>query len=170
MLRKVSIVGPESSGKSTLAKALAAHFETEVVLEYAREYLEKLGRPYQESDLIDIAKGQLAAEQVAMLHANQFLFCDTNLLVIKIWSQVKYNRVNSEIMELMNLDSYDLHLLLAPDIPWEADPLREHPEFRNELFEIYHQELIASGVPFHIISGKNRLEQAVSGCADLLMC
>lgn len=170
MLRKVSIVGPESTGKSTLAQALASHFETQVVLEYARGFLENLGRPYQESDLIDIAKGQLATEQAIIPFANQLLFCDTNLLVIKIWSQVKYNRVDPEIMELMNLESYDLHLLLAPDIPWEDDPLREHPEFRNELFEIYHQELLASGVPFHIISGKNRLEKAVSRCADLLMC
>lgn len=169
MSLKIAIVGPESSGKSTLAAALADHFDTKYVAECARSYIEQLDRPYTEEDLLYIASGQLAAEKAALPYANQFLFCDTNLLVIKIWSQVKYGRVAPGILEKMALTSYPLHLLLAPDIPWESDPQREHPHFRNELFDMYKLELEQAQVPFHIISGENRLEQAIQRCADLLI-
>lgn len=170
MTQKIALVGPESSGKSTLAAALATHFETNFVAEYARDFINKLNRPYVETDLIQIAMGQIEAEQEALPDAQKILFCDTNLLVIKIWSQVKYGRVAPEITQNLGLKSYALHLLLAPDIPWEADPQREHPASRNQLFELYHHELIQAQVPFHIIAGENRLEKAVRRCADLLMC
>ncbi len=161
MIRKIALVGPESSGKSSLSSALATHFHTTYVEEYARTFIDKLNRPYTEADLLSIALGQKKNEQAKLPHAKKFLFCDTNLLVIKIWSQLKYGRVAPEILQIMDLESYHLHLLLAPDIPWEADPQREHPHLREELFAIYLSELQQAKVPFHIISGENRLEKAV---------
>lgn len=162
MIQKIALVGPESTGKSTLAIALADYFETNYVSEYARFFLDKLDRPYTEADLLSIANGQLAAEKEALPTAQKFLFCDTNLLVIKIWSQVKYQRIAPEITQKMDLKRYVLHFLLAPDIPWEADPQREHPAFRQELFEMYRLELEKAQVPFYIIKGDNRLEKAIS--------
>jgi len=158
---KIALVGPESSGKSTLTQALAHHFNEPAVHEYARIYLEQLGRPYTEEDLLFIAQGQLEAEEKISFKARKWLFCDTNLLVIKIWSQVKYQQVSPDILACMHLESYRLHLLLAPDLPWEPDPLREHPNFREALFEMYRAELEEAQVPYAVISGEHRLEQAL---------
>ena len=77
MIKKIVVIGGESTGKSTLCEQLASHYETVWVTEFAREYLEQLGREYVEQDLLQIAKGQLNAEDEAITKANQFLFCDT---------------------------------------------------------------------------------------------
>ena len=91
-MKKIIITGPESSGKTTLAKALAAHFKTVSVPEFAREYIDQLGRPYVESDLLEIAKGQLRLENEMAKRASNFLFCDTDLITIKIWALDKFGK------------------------------------------------------------------------------
>lgn len=154
---KIAIVGPESSGKTTLAEALALHFQTVWVPEFARTYLNKLKRPYQESDLLAIAKGQLKAEANTSSKSSSLFFCDTNLLVIKVWSEVKYQRCDPWILNHINLGNYAFHLLVAPDIPWEPDPLRENPFDRDELFDIYQEELINADVPFAEIKGDHQM-------------
>ncbi len=163
-LVKIAIVGPESTGKSALANDLAAHFHTTWVEEYAREYLEALGRPYESWDLNLIAQGQLQAEKKAESSANRILFCDTNLLVIKIWSEFRYGFCDREILRAMNLHGYDHYLLTDIDLPWTPDPLREHPHAREELLEIYRQSLLSEKLPFSLIQGlgKDRLENALS--------
>ena len=128
-------------------------FQTRWVPEYARSYLDSLGRPYESTDLLEIAKGQLDWEQEYEAGAQDLLICDTNLLVIKIWSEVKCQSCDPWILEHMQLDSYLIHLLTAPDIPWEFDPQREHPEQREELFLVYKAELTRANVPFEIIRG-----------------
>ncbi|RMG69257.1 MAG: ATPase, partial [Bacteroidetes bacterium] len=105
--------------------------------EYARAYLSTLGRPYREEDLLAIARGQLAAEARVIDPDKPYLFCDTNLLVIRIWSEVKYGRCDPEIRDMERLDRYALHLLTYPDLPWEPDPLRESPHRLRELFDHY---------------------------------
>ena len=162
-LRKIAIVGPESTGKSLLSQQLAEHFHTVWVEEYARDFLHELGREYQQADLIDIAKGQLALEAQQAIAANSFLFCDTNLLVIKVWSKFVFGEIDPWLVENMKLDTYNLHLLTDVDLPWEEDPLREHPHRRKELFDIYHHELLSAGVPFEIVSGEgpDRLASAL---------
>lgn len=162
-LAYIAIVGPESTGKSTLSAQLARHYHSSWVEEYAREYLTHLKRPYRQSDLIDIAKGQLRQEQIHAKSANKLLFCDTNLLVIKIWSEYKYGICDPWIQNNMELERYHLHLLTDIDLPWEDDELREHPYAREELFNIYHQSLVDADVPFKIISGdrKERIKSAV---------
>ena len=141
LVKKIAIVGPESTGKSTLAEGLAKHYQTVWVPEYARGYLNKLGRGYDQSDLIKIAHGQLRLEDEWENDAKRFLFCDTNLVVIKIWSDFKYGNCAPEILQRMHERKYDLHLLTNIDLPWEADPQREHPDKRLELFNLYEKDL-----------------------------
>lgn len=161
---RIAIVGPESTGKSWLSAALAAHYRAPWVAEYARAYLDDLDRPYERADLWPIAQGQLALEEVAAADAQEWLFVDTNLLVIKIWSEFKYGVVDPRILNAMGLHRYALHLLTDIDLPWEEDPLREHPHARQALFGRYHQALVAAKVPFAVVngSGESRLQSALS--------
>ena len=99
--------------------------------EYAREFIDRLNRDYQESDLVDIAKGQIASEVNLEAQANNLLICDTNLLVLKIWSEYKYGACDQEILDLIKKRKYDLYLLTYIDVPWADDPQREHPHLRD---------------------------------------
>lgn len=150
---RVAIVGPECTGKTALAHFLANHYHTAWVPEFARAYLENLHRPYHKEDLTAIAHGQINSENSIAENANGFVFCDTNLVVIKIWSEFKYGSCDPEIIRLMNQQPYDLHLLTDVDLPWEDDPLREHPHKRQELFELYKAELENTKTNFTVIRG-----------------
>ena len=169
---KILITGPESSGKSVLSKELASFYNGGLVVESARAYLkEKVG--YQESDLLKIAQLQKQNEK-ALISTGKYslVFCDTGVEVIKIWSQEKYGRVDAVINKLNQLESYDLVLLCKPNIPWEKDPLREHPNDRMRLFEIYLNELKQAKASFFVIDETihRRVEQAkniVSRVANL---
>lgn len=167
-IKRIAITGPESTGKSELARKLAEAYGTCWVPEYAREYFEKLDRPYRESDILNIAIGQLASEQEYMQDAKRFLFCDTEAIVTRIWSMVKYGRCHPRIEEMIDRHPYDLYLLCDIDLPWEHDPLREHPDKREYLFDLYHRELKNRSLPFCIISGtgKTRLENAMKAIED----
>ncbi len=162
-LRRIAIVGPESTGKSALAQALAQHYQDLWVPEYAREYLAHLPRSYREADLWAIAQGQLSLEAAKAAQAKRWLFADTNLLVIYIWAQFKYQRVDPRLDRAMRLQDYDLHLLMDIDLPWADDPLREHPHARQELFELYQNALKHAAVPYAVISGtdERRLTHAI---------
>ena len=153
-LKKVVIIGPESTGKSTLATLLATHYVTALVPEYAREYIERLDRPYIEQDLKDIAKGQLIAEDREIKYAKNLLICDTNLLVIKVWSEYKFGVCHPEIMEQIKNRKYDLYLLTNLDVPWVEDLQREHPHMREFFYGIYCDEIEKSGVPYVEITGE----------------
>lgn len=167
---KVCILGPECTGKTELSKFLADHFKTVWVAEYARAYLNKLGRPYQQPDLLKIAHGQLRMEDEWIRDANRVLICDTNLIVIKIWSEVKYGACDPHILDLMKERTYDLFLLTHIDVPWENDPLREHPERREELYQRYLTEMNQQQIPFVEIKGpvENRHKLGVDAVQKLL--
>lgn len=152
-VRRVAIVGPECTGKTDLARFLANHYQTTWVPEFARGYLEKLDRPYTKEDLIPIAHGQVNTENLITEKATRFVFCDTNLVVIKIWSEFKYGSCDAEILTLMQQQKYHLHLLTDVDLPWEDDPLREHPHKRQELFDLYKADLQNTQTKFTIIDG-----------------
>ena len=160
---RIAITGPESTGKSTLAEQLAAHYQTVWVPEYAREYLNRLGRPYEKSDLIEIAKGQIAHEKKAVSRAQRFLFCDTDLTVIKIWYEYKYSTHDPFLAMKYAEISYDLWLLCDIDLPWQYDPQREHPEKRRFFFDWFERELKARNARYAVISGvrEERLQNAV---------
>lgn len=163
MLYKIAITGPESTGKSTLTKHLAEHYNTVWVPEYAREYINKLDRTYNREDILSIAKNQLEMENKMVKNASRFLFCDTEPIVTKIWSEDKYNSCDPWILRKIEEHKYDLYLLCYIDLPWQQDPQREDPHRREYLFELYLQELTQRNFPFYVISGsgKTRLKHAV---------
>ena len=164
MIRKIAITGPESTGKSVLSSQLAEHYNTVWVPEFSREYLEGIGRLYVEQDILEIARGQLKNEKAALEKANVFLFCDTELIVTKIWSEVKYQRCDPWILDNIRNHGYDLYLLCDIDLPWEYDPLREHPGQRPFLFDCYTRELENTGRLYYVVSGygADRLNHAIS--------
>ncbi|MFM8913905.1 MAG: AAA family ATPase [Flammeovirgaceae bacterium] len=145
-VKKVCVIGPECTGKTDLSKFLSEHYKTPWVDEYARAYLNKLGRPYQQHDLTKIAHGQLRMEDEWLTNANKFLICDTNLLVIKIWSEYKFGVCDQEILQRMAERKYDLYLLTHIDIPWQDDPQREHPDKREYFWTLYKKEVATTGV------------------------
>lgn len=147
------ITGPESTGKSSLAQKLAAHYQTVWVPERARTYLEEIGRPYRESDLLEIAREQLALEDRLAREANRYLFCDTGMLVLKIWSEHAYKRCHPWILEQLQKRSYYHYLLPAIDMPWEPDPQREHPELRAYFFTLYQKQLALYRKPYSLVAG-----------------
>lgn len=160
----VGIVGPESTGKSTLTLALAKHYQVNPVPEIAREFLNQLGRDYQIEDLKKIAQLQLNAENDQRNLSQKIIVCDTTLLVIKIWSEYKYHRCDEWILKEEKNSKYDLLLLTDIDLPWAEDPLREHPHERQALFSIYYRSLIQKDQPFKVIFGNEiqRFKRAVT--------
>jgi NadR type nicotinamide-nucleotide adenylyltransferase len=167
---RIAIVGPESTGKTTLAAQLAKHYNTCFVPEYAREYIDKLKRPYTIDDIITISKSQVDMEDKMALSANKILICDTNLVVTKIWAEHAFAYCPEWILSNIKKRKYALHLLTCPDIPWEADSQREHPHLREQLFEKYRTELDEEKIPYQLISrtGESRTEMAIKIIEALL--
>ncbi len=161
-IKKIAIVGPECTGKSELSKYLAQHFNTCWVAEYARGYIDNLNTPYSEDDLVKIAHGQIRLEDEWISKANQVLICDTNLLVIKVWSNFKYGHCSEEILQLIKERTYDLYLLTYIDIPWQEDSQREHPNEREALWEIYKEELEQQDTPYVKIKGEREARRAIA--------
>ncbi|GAB2961283.1 hypothetical protein GCM10027048_31720 [Hymenobacter coalescens] len=167
MLR-VALTGPESTGKTTLSRQLAAAYGTLWVPEYARHYLDEhhLGLEYTLADVEAMARGQLAAEDATAAQAAAaglpVVFCDTELLVIKVWTEHAFGQCPNWIRAEMARRRYDLILLLGTDIPWAPDPQREHPHLRQHFYELYRRELNEQLSNFAEISGDEarRLEQA----------
>jgi NadR type nicotinamide-nucleotide adenylyltransferase len=169
--KRIAVTGPESTGKSWLSEQLAFYHLTDWVPEYSREYLAGIKRPYEYDDILQIAKGQLAAENRVIPKAHRFLFCDTELIVTKIWCEVKYGKCHPWIEEQIQQHRYDLYLLCDIDLPWEQDPLREHPEMRKELFVMYDNELRKNNFPYRIVNGFGmaRLDNAKSALDDFFV-
>jgi NadR type nicotinamide-nucleotide adenylyltransferase len=159
---RISITGPESTGKSWLARRLAEHYKTNWVPEYAREYLEIINRTYTYDDILTISQKQYEAENLAA-EKSDLLLCDTDFCVTSIWCKVKYGECHKWITANLEKNNYDLYLLCNIDLPWHYDPLREHPEMRTELFEMYRDLLQEHRFNFRIVSGtgEERLKNAI---------
>ena len=162
-MHKIIVTGPESSGKTTLCKALSKHFNLPFSREYARGFLDELGSDYKEDDLLKIAKRQLNSEQNTQL-------LDTDLITIKIWSKYKYGSCDKWILDEIEKQKTEkrFYLLCNPDIPWQADNQRENPNDREELLKIYKQELDNLGHTYFIVEGENRTENSVSKISSLI--
>ena len=168
MTKKIVVItGPESCGKTTLARQLAGHWEAPLVNEVARDYLQRKDS-YQESDLLEIAKLQNAMEQEKTVISAKKLVCDTDLLVILIWSEVRYGRCDPWIRETLencfNQKSLNRHYILCdPKIPWQKDRLRENPHNREELFAVYLKKLKDYKLKHSVVMGtpKERLKQVL---------
>jgi NadR type nicotinamide-nucleotide adenylyltransferase len=178
MIVKVVVIGPESTGKSSLCEQLANHYKTEWVKEYAREYLLANGTGYSYDNLLEIAKGQLALEKAAIQliedknttsAANdlpEIVLIDTNMYVLKVWCEFVFEKCHPWILNQIVENSYDLYLLCDIDLPWVKDELREYPdvEVREKLYHHYKDLLINQSTPWVNISGnyQQRVEIAVN--------
>jgi NadR type nicotinamide-nucleotide adenylyltransferase len=161
---KIVLTGPESTGKTTLAKQLADHFKTGLATEYARKFIDNLERPYVKADLLEIAKGQLRLENLQLQEANDILICDTDLLTIKVWSEYKFGSCDPQILEWIENSGEDHYLLCGTDVEWQFDLQREHPNDRDKLYHIYKKELAFYKKIFTEISGdqNQRFQKAVN--------
>ena len=182
-VRKVVIVGPESTGKSTLAGQLAAFYNTQWVPEYAREYLLTHGMNYQYTDLLDVAKGQLAledrfVEKLSIADKNppalpdKILILDTDMYVMKVWCEFVFSNCHLWILDQVVTRKYDLYLLCNTDLPWVKDELREYPdlESRQKLYLMYRDIMINQSTPWVDVKGDydERFERAVQGINQYL--
>lgn len=169
-MQKIVLTGPESTGKTTLAGQLSAHFGTVWVPEFARQYLDGLGRPYAQDDLLEIARGQVALEEEMAGQSDGLLFLDTSLEVLKIWSELRYGHCHPWILEQVQQRQADHYLLCLPDLPWASDPQRENPNDRAVLLEIYRRELTTLGADFTEVNGQGgeRFQNALDAVKNFI--
>jgi NadR type nicotinamide-nucleotide adenylyltransferase len=166
-MKRIVVIGPESTGKSTLCQQLADHYKTVWCPEYARAYLLEKGMDYHYEDLGHIAKGQLALQASVEAQAqNDLYFIDTDMYVMKVWNEVAFEACPAWILKTIAQTSCDLYLLCNTDLPWTKDELREYPDLkmRQRLFNMYKDIVINSSIPWLVISGTNeeRLHRAIS--------
>lgn len=178
-LKKIVILGPESTGKSSLCAALASHFQTIWCPEYARAYLLEHGTDYRFEDLLTIAKGQLAQEDAyttklleSTAETPKYLFIDTDMYVMKVWCEFVFGKCHTWILDQITERKYDLYLLCKPDLPWVKDELREYPDeaTRIKLYHHYRDLLIHQSTPWAEVSGTNedRLNSALRAMEQYL--
>ncbi|WP_248724851.1 AAA family ATPase [Seonamhaeicola sp. ML3] len=172
---KIVLFGPESTGKTTLSRQLARHYNTVWVPEYARAYLQdkwnnerKTCEPH---DLLPIAEGQMRLENELSKKTDTVLICDTDLLETKVYSEAYYVGACDPLIEKFALENiYDLYFLTYIDVPWEADDLRDKPNERMLMFEAFKNELIKQNRPYVLLKGnkKERLEEAIKHIDKLI--
>lgn len=172
-MKKIVIIGPESTGKSTLCRELADHYQTVWCPEYAREYLLKQGTAYTYEDLTEMAKGQLALEaRTAQTAKNDLYFVDTDMYVMKVWYEVAFEHCPSWILKTIAKSRCDLYLLCNTDLPWEKDALREYPDLamRRRLYNMYKDIMVNSGIRWINISGTEgqRFQKAIQGIDQII--
>ena len=172
---KVVLFGPESTGKTTLSIQLARHYHTVWVPEFARDYLQDKWNNERKTcethDLIPIAEGQMKLENELVRKADKVLFCDTDLLETKVYSQEYYGGfVDPKLDEAARINEYDLYLLTYIDTPWEADDLRDRPELRKEMFDAFEKALKDHDKNYILLKGdkKTRLNTAIKAIDKIL--
>ncbi|MFM9908318.1 MAG: AAA family ATPase [Chitinophagaceae bacterium] len=178
IIRRIVIVGPESTGKSTLCQQLAEHYNTSWCPEYARQYLIDKGMNYDFKDLLSIAKGQVALEEEYLDrvsnsgHHSRFLFIDTDMYVLKVWCEFVFGNCHQWIIDQIVERKYDLYLLCKTDLPWVQDELREYPDLasREKLYMIYKDIMINQITPWVDINGntEERLQKAITAVDALV--
>ena len=182
MVKKIVIIGPESTGKSTLCKNLAAHYKTAWVKEYAREYLLNNGTAYSFENLLTIAKGQIDNEELGIKNLvaqssssppthHSPLIIDTDMYVLKVWCEFVFGQCHHWILNRIVERKYDLYLFCNIDLPWVKDELREYPDLttREKLYHHYKDILVNQHTPWVDISGnyEERLQKAISAIDKL---
>jgi len=171
-IKKIAIVGPESTGKSTIAAQLAEHYNTVWVPEYAREYCSKLTEPCTWQDEINMFRGQLDLENQLLGSANQLLICDTTFITVKIWSDYMFGKAPEEVLYELPRHPYDFYLLMDIDLPWTDDPLRDFPHLREYFMDVWHKELNDLNASYVVVSGSSdiRVNNAISAVDKYLHC
>lgn len=153
-LKKVAVIGAESTGKTTLARSLALRFQTVWVPENAREYMNVNPGEYNVEDIEKISREQLAQEKRLEASANGFLFVDTELIISKVWSIDVFGTCPEWIENEISHKQYDLYLLTANDLPWVADPVRVNSQRRDYFFNWYKRELESHSLPYEVVTGR----------------
>lgn len=169
-IKKIAIVGPESTGKSTMSAYLAKHYNTVWVPEFAREYCEKLTDTPTWQDEINMFHGQVALEKELLPQANRILICDTTFITVKIWSDHTFGKSPQEVLDELPKHTYDLYLLLNIDLPWQEDPLRDFPHMREHFMSVWYKELDALNANYVLITGTgdHRYQNAVNAIDSFL--
>lgn len=162
-LKKIAIVGPESTGKSTISKQLSKHYGVSWVPEFARYYCAALTAPCTLQDELNMFFGQLALEDsVVSTTDNDFIICDTTFLTVKIWSDAMLGETPRPVLDALKTHSYDFYVLLDIDLPWEEDPLRDFPGQREHFMQVWHTELKALGANYVVVEGiESRLQNTI---------
>ncbi len=160
-VKRIVLLGPESTGKTVLAEYLAGYFSTLYVPELARSYIENLNRPYSYNDVLKIAKLQIEQEKTYLKKANHLLIYDTWMIITKVWMDVVYGESPKWMADYIKNTQIDLFLLCNTDIPWYPDEVRENGgEKREELFHIYRQELETYNKKYEIIEGTDEIRKS----------
>ncbi|TDG37581.1 NadR [Pedobacter changchengzhani] len=169
-IKKIAIVGPESTGKSTISIALAKHYNVAWVPEYARYYCAALTGDCTLQDEINMFHGQVALEDSVLETTDKdFIICDTTFLTVKIWSDEMLGETPQIVLDGLEKSPYDLYLLLDIDLPWEEDPLRDFPHKREHFMAVWHKELKALNANYVVINGiETRLKNAVKAIDGFL--
>ena len=170
-MKIISIIGPESTGKTMLASALAKQYACPWLPEYARTYIESLTRPYNYQDVEFIAQKQVAAQKQAIAtfaHEKPYLFLDTDLIITKVWFLHVYQTCPNWLQDAIVATQIDAFLLCQADLPWEADPVRENGHLRTFFYDWYQREIEALDTPFFIVNGvgAKRIQTAVKAIED----
>lgn len=151
---KIAIVGPESTGKSVLSKELANHYKGLFVPEYARTYVENLGRNYTFDDVCAIARKQVEEQNVYSKELRPVFF-DTEMIITRVWLEYCYGVVPDFVLENINSGYFDLYLLCFPDLDWIPDPVREHGgDERMYFFDWYRREIEQTAKPCFVVKGQ----------------
>ncbi|HTD05025.1 ATP-binding protein [Undibacterium sp.] len=169
-IKRVAILGAESSGKSSLAEQLAARYQTAWVPEYLREFVETHNRVPVEGDQLHIARTQVSREEEALLRARDFLFCDTTPLMTAIYSGFYFVQADPPLQELTRKHTYDFTIVTAPDLPWTPDGLqRESEAMRQLVHEELLRELHDRAIPYLLVSGdmQHRMSQVHAALAAI---
>lgn len=169
-IKKIAIVGPESTGKSTITSQLAAHYHTLWVPEYARYYCAALTAPCNLQDEVNMFYGQVALEEsIQAIAQKELIFSDTTFLTVKIWSDEVFGETPDVVLNALPHYHYDLYLLMDIDLPWQEDPLRDFPHKREHFMQVWHKELQALNANYVIIRGQeDRLDNAIAAVDHFL--
>lgn len=169
-IKKIAIVGPESTGKSTMSIALAKYYNVAWVPEYARYYCEALKQDCTLQDEINMFHGQVALEESVLATAEtDFIICDTTFVTVKIWSDEFFGTTPQVVLDGLQNRPYDFYVLLDIDLPWQDDPLRDFPHKREYFMQVWHQELKALNANYVLVSGiEDRLQNAIKAINEFL--
>ncbi|MEP7251643.1 MAG: ATP-binding protein [Ginsengibacter sp.] len=175
-IKKFVVIGPESTGKTTLCNKLAKHYHTLWVPEFAREYLLKNGTEYSFEDLLVIARQQVELEEAGISQlttkrkallvlqdqaesvaqeSHRLIFIDTDMYVMKVWCEYVFNKCHTWILNRIAERKYDGYILCNPDIEWVRDELREYPDkiTREKLYYYYRDLMANQEVPWLDVKG-----------------
>lgn len=170
MTKRVVLTGSESTGKSTLAAKLAAHYGVEMVPEFVREYAAQKSGAIEFADHGPIARGQIVLEDDFIARADRLVVQDTDLLSTAVYCDHYFGRCPDWIAEMARARRPDLYLLMDIDVPWVPDPVRDRGHMREEMHALFANAVEASGAPYAIIRGDwpERFSAAVDAIDELL--